>query len=132
MRLAVNGRNIEITPAIRSYVEEKIGKVVNHYDQIIDIEVTLKVIKNPSVSANHTAEISCNISGARLHVEETAESMYASIDLVADKLNRQVLKHKDKLVKGKHKNDSIRTGAAEEIVEEDEVFEEEMETETES
>jgi putative sigma-54 modulation protein len=108
MRLAVNGRNIEITPAIKAYVEEKICKVVNYYDQIIDLEVTLSVIKNPSVSINHVAEVSCNISGARIHVKENAESMYASIDLLADKLNRQVLKHKDKSVKGKHKNDSIR------------------------
>jgi putative sigma-54 modulation protein len=118
MRLAVNGRNIEITPAIKAYVEEKIGKIVNHYDQIIDLEVTLSVIKNPSVAANHVAEVSCNISGARLHVEEIAESMYASIDLVADKLNRQVLKHKDKLVKGKHKNDSIRLNSTEAVEEE--------------
>lgn len=114
MRLAVNGRNIEITPAIKEYVKEKIGRVANHYDQIIDLEVTLSVIKNPSVAQNHVAEVSCNISGARIHVTEEAESMYASIDLLADKLNRQVMKHKDKNLKGKHKTDSIRTGITEE------------------
>jgi putative sigma-54 modulation protein len=119
MRLAVNGRNIEITPAIKAYVEEKIGKIVNHYDQIIDLEVTLSVIKNPSVAENHVAEVSCNISGARIHVEEIAQSMYASIDVVADKLNRQVLKHKDKNVKGKYKTESIRLSGGVESAETD-------------
>ena len=109
MQIIVNGRNIEITPAIKAYVKEKMGKVVEHYDQILDFEVILTVIKNPSVADSHIAEVKCNIAGARIHIEEKAESMYASIDLLADKLNRQVQKYKDKLIKGKHKADSIRT-----------------------
>ena len=67
------------------------------------------MIKNPSVADSHIAEVKCNIAGARIHIEEKAESMYASIDLLADKLNRQVQKYKDKLIKGKHQADSIRT-----------------------
>lgn len=123
MRLKVNGRNVTITPAIKEYVEEKIGRIANHYDQILEIEVTLNVIKNPSVEENHVAEVSCKIAGTNIHVKEEAESMYASIDLVADKLNRQVMKHKEKLVKGKHKGSSIRTAMmpeAEEVEEETE------------
>lgn len=121
MRLNVNGRNVTITKAIKDYVEEKIGRIVNHYDQILEIEVTLEVIKNPSVAENHIAEVSCKIPGDKLYVTEKAESMYASIDLVADKLNRQVIKHKEKLLKGKNKGSSIRTSAAgvEEEIEED-------------
>jgi len=113
MRLNVNGRNVTITTAIKEYVEEKIGRIVNHYDQILDIEVTLEVIKNPSVAENHIAEVSCKIPGDKIYVTEKAESMYASIDLVADKLNRQVIKHKEKLLKGKNKGSSIRTAAVE-------------------
>ena len=109
MQIIVNGRNIEITPAIKAYVKEKMAKVVEHYDQLIDFEVILTVIKNPSVADSHIAEAKCNIAGARIHIEEKAESMYASIDLLADKLNRQVQKYKDKLIKGKHKAESIRT-----------------------
>ena len=126
MRLNVNGRNVTITTAIKEYVEEKIGRIVNHYDQILEIEVTLEVIKNPSVAENHIAEVSCKIPGDRIHVTEKAESMYASIDLVADKLNRQVIKHKEKLLKGKNKGTSIRTAA---IEAEEEVEEETFETE---
>ena len=84
MHIHVNGKNIEITEAIKAYVKEKLGKVANHYDQITAIDVILTVIKNPAASGKH------------IHVEESAESMYASIDLVADKLDRQVKKFKDK------------------------------------
>ena len=114
MRIIVNGRNIEITEAIKAYVKEKFGKILNHYDQIQMIEVVLSVIKNPSVSEKHTAEVVCRLaSGSSIVSEETAESMYASIDLLADKLNRQVIKYKDKNLKSKAKSSSIRTEAME-------------------
>lgn len=77
----------------------------------------LTVIKNPSVAENHTAEVTCKLTTGAVHVTETAESMYASIDLVADKLARQVKKFKDKNL-GKSKLDSIRTAQLEEDVEE--------------
>lgn len=109
MRLVVNGRNIEITPAIREYAEEKIGRVSKHYDQIMNLEVTLSVVKNPSVQKNHVAEVTCSLNGAQIHLTEEAETMYASIDLLADKLDRQVKRHKEKLLKGKSGSASIRT-----------------------
>ena len=117
MRINVNGKNIEITDAIKAYAKEKIGKVATHYDQIEGIDVMLTVIKNPSVAENHTAEVTCKLTTGAVHVTETAESMYASIDLVADKLARQVKKFKDKNL-GKSKLDSIRTAQLEEDVEE--------------
>lgn len=113
MRIHVNGKNIEITDAIKAYAKEKIGKVATHYDQIEAIDVMLTVIKNPSVAENHTAEVTCKLTTGAVHVAENAESMYASIDLVADKLARQVKKFKDKNL-GKSKLDSIRTAALEE------------------
>lgn len=115
MRIYVNGKNIDITDAIKAYAKEKLGKVATHYDQIEGIDVMLTVIKNPSVAENHTAEVTCKMTTGVLHVTENAESMYASIDLVADKLARQVQKFKDKNL-GKSKLDSIRTGA---VVEEE-------------
>ena len=119
MRIHVNGKNIEITDAIKAYSKEKSGKVAEHYDQIEAIDIMLTVIKNPSVAENHTAEVTCKLTTGSVHVAETAESMYASIDLVADKLARQVKKFKDKNL-GKSKLDSIRTGAvAEQEIEEE-------------
>ena len=108
MHIHVNGRNIEITDAIKAYVKEKAGKVAAHYEQIDAIDAVLSVIKNPSVSDSHIAEINCKIGGETIRVEEQAESMYASIDLVCDKLDRQVKKFKEKGL-SKAKNESIRT-----------------------
>lgn len=120
MHIYVNGRNIEITDAIKAYVKEKIGKVTHHYDQIQGIEVVLSVIKNPAASGKHVAEVTCKLNSGSIHCEESADSMYASIDLLADKLDRQVKKVKDKTLSSKDKSASIRT---------DEALKEEVETE---
>lgn len=112
MHIYVNGRNIEITDAIKAYVKEKMGKVAAHYDQIQGIDVVLSVIKNPAATGKHVAEVSCKLSSGVIRCEEAAESMYASIDLLADKLARQVQKYKDKTI-GSDKT-SIRTDNAEE------------------
>ena len=96
MHIHVNGKNIEITEAIKAYVKEKLGKVVNHYDQITAIDVILSVIKNPAATGKHVAEVSCKTNTGVIRCEESAESMYASIDLLADKLDRQVKKFKNK------------------------------------
>jgi putative sigma-54 modulation protein len=96
MYIHVNGKNIEITDAIKAYVKEKLGKVANHYDQITGMDVILSVIKNPSATGKHVAEVSCKMNTGVVRCEESADSMYASIDLLADKLDRQVQKFKDK------------------------------------
>lgn len=119
MRIHVNGRNIEITEAIKAYVKEKIGKVATHYDQIQGIEVILSVIKNPSAAEKHIAEVRCSLDKVKLHLEETAESMYASIDLLSDKLLRQVKKVKDKSLSSNKA--SIRTDALDNNEDEDEI-----------
>ena len=109
MHIYVNGRNIEITDAIKAYVKEKIGKVAIHYDQIQGIEVVLSVIKNPAASGKHVAEVHRKTNSGVIRCEEAADSMYESIDLLADKLDRQVKKFKDKSL-GSDKS-SIRTDA---------------------
>ncbi len=114
MHIHVNGRNIEITDAIKAYVKEKIGKVANHYDQIQGIDVVLSVIKNPSASGKHVAEVNCKLNTGVVRCEEAADSMYESIDLLADKLSRQVNKFKNKSL-GTDKS-SIRTDVKEEAV----------------
>ena len=110
MHIHVNGRNIEITDAIKAYVKEKLGKVASHYDQIQGIEVVLTVIKNPAASEKHIAEVLCKTNSGTIRVEEAAESMYASIDLLADKLARQIKKQKEKT--SGFDNSSIRTDGA--------------------
>ena len=96
MYIHVTGKNIEITDAIKAYVKEKVGKVANHYDQVTAIDVVLSVIKNPAASGKHIAEVTCKMNTGVVRCEESADSMYESIDLLADKLSRQVKKFKDK------------------------------------
>lgn len=119
MHIYVNGRNIEITEAIKAYVKEKMGKVAAHYDQIQGIDVVLSVIKNPAASGKHVAEVSCKMASGVIRCEEAAESMYASIDLLADKLARQIEKYKGKtLTPGKESIRMDATGEKEEAEEE--------------
>ena len=122
MRITLNGRNIELTKAIRDYVEEKIGRIVKHNNQIMNLKVTLSVTKNPSVKKNHTAEVTCFLNGSIIKIKEDAESMYASIELLADRLDRKVKENKEKLLSLKT-GKSIRTEV--EAVEEEEEEEEE-------
>ena len=123
MYIHVTGKNIEITDAIKAYVKEKVGKVAEYYDQITGIDVVLSVIKNPAASGKHIAEVSCKTSAGVIRCEESADSMYESIDLLAEKTARQVKKFKDKAL-GSDKS-SIRTPELEETVEavEEEVVE---------
>jgi len=117
MHIHVNGRNIEITDAIKAYVKEKIGKVATRYDQIQGIDVVLSVIKNPSAEGKHIAEVSCKTNSGVIRCEEAADSMYASIDLLADKLARQITKLKDKNISSD--KSSIRTDVIEEETEDE-------------
>lgn len=115
MHIHVNGKNIEITDAIKAYVKEKIGKVAARYDQIQGIDVVLTVIKNPAAEGKHIAELTCRTNSGTIHSEESAESMYASIDILADKFARQITKFKDKNIATS--KETIRI-AKEEVVEE--------------
>ncbi len=119
MHIHVNGKNIEITDAIKAYVKEKIGKVAARYDQIQGIDVVLTVIKNPAAEGKHIAELTCRTNSGTIHSEESAESMYASIDLLADKFARQITKFKDKNISSSKESirNVVEPAQAEETVE---------------
>ncbi|OYY94217.1 MAG: ribosomal subunit interface protein [Hydrogenophilales bacterium 28-61-23] len=91
MNLTITGHHLDITPAIRGYIEEKIGRVTRHFDQVIDVSVILTVEK-----LKHKAEVNLHVRGKDIYVEAIEADMYASIDALADKLDRQVVKHKEK------------------------------------
>ncbi len=126
MQITLNGKNIDITDALRDYVNEKIGKVIKHNGQIINIKVTLSVNKNPKVKKNNVAEASCLLNGSVIRVSEEEETMYAAIDLLSDRFDRQVKDIKEKILKkAKSTTESIRIGEAEEEIPEEEEEEEE-------
>ena len=127
MKLIVNGRNIELTEAIKAYVAEKIGRLEHHYDFIQEIHVFLSVEKNPRISANQLAEATVVVNRAVLRVEVSSEDLYGSIDKLVDKVERVLTRHKTKLL-GRAKSakgESIRKAGTEEAVAE--LTEEDME-----
>jgi putative sigma-54 modulation protein len=91
MNLNLSGHHIDITPAIRSYVVRRLGRVARHFDHVIDVNVVLSVDKlRRQIAAN------LHIRGKDIHAECVEPDMYAAIDALADKLDRQVLKYKEK------------------------------------
>jgi putative sigma-54 modulation protein len=102
MNLNLSGHHLEITPAIRSYVTEKLGRISRHFDHVLDVNVILSVNK-----LDRKIEANVHLPGKEIFCECVDADMYAAIDGLADKLDRQVLKHKEKLA-GHHHQDSIR------------------------
>lgn len=97
MKLVIHGRNIEITDAIREHVEQKILKAVSHFKHLTnEVDVHLSVAKNPRIGASQSAEVTLFVDGAVVRAQESSENLYASIDLVADKISRQLRKFKEK------------------------------------
>jgi putative sigma-54 modulation protein len=91
MNLNLTGHHMEITPALRDYVTAKLERVTSHFDQVIDVKVTLSVEK-----LQQKVEVTLHVPGNDLHVESSDDNMYSAIDLLTDKLDRQILKHKEK------------------------------------
>lgn len=97
MKLVIQGKNIEITEAIQSYVDQKISKAVSHFKHLTnEVDVNLSVAKNARITPKQSAEVTLYIDGAVVRAEESCENLYASIDLVANKITRQLRKYKEK------------------------------------
>src|SRR5262249_22621421 len=94
MQLTVTGRNIELTPALKDYLVDKLQRSQKHFDHALNVTALLSVAKNPSVAQSQTAEVTIKLNGSIIRGEESTENMYASIDLVADKSERQLRKYK--------------------------------------
>ena len=110
MKLVIQGKNIEITDAIHEYVHQKIEKAVNHFQNLMtEVDVHLSVARNPRINpTKQTAEVTIYANGTVIRAEESSENLYASIDLVADKIARQLRKFKEKRQDKNHTQ--IRTG----------------------
>lgn len=112
MNVNVKGRNIDVTPALREYVEKKVAKVTKQFKTVGDISAVLKVEKG-----NHIVEITVPASGILLRAQETTKDMYSSIDLVVEKIERQIHKYKTRLMKRKYANfvDATTTPSVNEV-----------------
>ncbi|MBX9770333.1 MAG: ribosome-associated translation inhibitor RaiA [Candidatus Obscuribacterales bacterium] len=105
MQVTVTGRNIELTNALKDYLKDKLHRAQKHFDHPLDVTALLSVAKNPSIPDNQTAEITIKVNGSIIRGQESTENMYASIDLVADKIERQLRKFKTRYY---HKGVKIR------------------------
>ena len=97
MQLSISGHHVDVTDALRDYVTGKMDKLVRHSDHITNVHVVLSVEK-----LVRKAEATVHTSGAELFADATSEDMYAAIDMLGDKLDRQLLRHKEKTVDRHH------------------------------
>lgn len=97
MNLNLSGHHIQITPAIRDYVAGKLARITNHFDHVIDVNVILSVAK-----LQHKVEATVHVRGKEIFCENTATDMYAAIDGLVDKLDRALVKHKEKKIERRH------------------------------
>ena len=92
MQIQVSGQQIDVTPALREYVNDKFDRIARHFDQTFDVHVVLAVEK-----LKHVAEATLNVSQRTIHAQADAPDMYAAIDVLSDKLDVQLRKHKEKI-----------------------------------
>ncbi|MFT5112797.1 MAG: putative sigma-54 modulation protein [Parasphingorhabdus sp.] len=91
MQISVSGQHMDVTDALRSHVEDKMQKINRHFDHVTDTHVVLLVEKN-----RHNAEATINGKGLNFHATAEADDMYSAIDAMISKLDRQLLRHKEK------------------------------------
>ncbi len=97
MNLTISGHHLEVTPALRSYVTGKLDRITRHFDQLVDVKVLLTVENQTEKDKRQRAECRIAVKGNDLFAESSHQDLYAAVDDLVDKLDRQVAKHKEKL-----------------------------------
>jgi putative sigma-54 modulation protein len=97
MNLTISGHHLDVSPSLREYVLTKLDRVTRHFDQVVDINVLLTVEKLKEKERRQRAEVNLHVKGKDIFVESAHEDLYAAIDDLMDKLDRQVCRHKDRV-----------------------------------
>ncbi len=97
MNLTISGHHLEVTPALRSYVTTKLDRISRHFDQVVDVKVILTVENLKEKDRRQRAECNIHVKGNDLFAESAHEDLYAAVDELVDKLDRQVARHKTKI-----------------------------------
>lgn len=97
MNLSITGHHLDVTPAIREYIQTKIARVTRHFDHVIDTQVMLSV-----EPLKHRAEITMHVRGKDIHCEALEENLYAAIDVLIDKVDRKVIQYKTRTQNHSH------------------------------
>jgi len=102
MNLTISGHHLEITPALRGYVTSKLGRVMNHYENLVNVNVILTVDNNKEKQLRQRAECTIHVKGNEMFAESAHADLYAAVDDLVDKLDRQVVRHKDRIQNHHH------------------------------
>jgi putative sigma-54 modulation protein len=102
MNLTISGHHLEVTPSLRSYVTSKLDRIVRHFDQVVDVKVLLTVEKQKEKEGRQRAECNIHVKGTDMFAESSHADLYAAVDELVDKLDRQVVRHKDRLQNHHH------------------------------
>ena len=103
MNLNLTGHHLELTPAIRDYVTGKLDRINRHFDHVIDVNVIMSVEK-----LRQKVEANIHVRGKDIFAESHDEDLYAAIDLLVDKLDRQIMKHKEKQFDSRHSSTTLK------------------------
>lgn len=95
--MTISGHHFEVTPALRAYVLQKLERVTRHFDQVVDVKVLFTVEKHKEKERRQKAEVTFHVKGCDIFIEQSHADLYAAIDLMMDRLDRQVVRHKDRL-----------------------------------
>ncbi len=104
MNLTISGHHLEVTPALRGYVTSKLERISRHFDQVVDMKVLLTVDNLKEKDLRQRAECNIHVKGRDLFAESAHADLYAAVDDLADKLDRQVLRYKDKTQDHSHES----------------------------
>jgi putative sigma-54 modulation protein len=97
MNLTISGHHLEVTPALRSYVTEKLDRIMRHFDQVVDVKVLLTIEKQKEKERRQRAECKIHVKGNDMFAQSSHEDLYAAVDDLVDKLDRQVGRHKQRI-----------------------------------
>ena len=123
MKLLIHGRNLDLTPALREYTESKLKKAIQHFEEMVkEADVHLSVARNPR-APQQTAEVTVFANGTIIRAQERSENLYASIDLVANKLCRQLRRYKERHTDHHHSpgHSASLTPSTESVINEDSI-----------
>ena len=94
MNLTISGHHLEVTPALRGYVSDKLDRITRHFEQVMDVRVLLSVDNLKEKDRRQRAECNIKVKGGELHAESAHEDLYAAVDELVDKLDRQLVRDK--------------------------------------
>ena len=97
MNLTISGHHLEVTPAMREYVLTKLERIKRHFDQVVDVRMLLSIDNQKNKDKRQRAECTLRVKGSDIYADSNQPDMYAAIDDLMDKLNRQIARYKEKL-----------------------------------